>query len=197
MSLFSPPVSNASVAVAEFLRHPSMVGSAFPASKRMVRRMLAPFDWSNIDAMVEYGPGTGRFTFAALARMKPHAKLIAIETGKDLAEHLSSTSHDSRLVVVQGSADDVLAILADNNLDKADCILSGLPFSTIEQTQAERVIFASRAALGLCGLFAAYQMRTAIEPVLRRAFVNLHRGFEWWNIPPCHLYWARGGTHRL
>jgi hypothetical protein len=49
----------------------------------------------------------------------------------------------------------------------------------------------SRTALCLSGTFAAYQMRTAIEPLLRRAFAEVRTGFEWWNIPPCHLYWAR------
>ncbi|WP_235037779.1 MULTISPECIES: hypothetical protein [unclassified Novosphingobium] len=39
------------IAAAEFVRHPSMVGSAFPASARMVRRMLAPLDWSKIKAL--------------------------------------------------------------------------------------------------------------------------------------------------
>jgi len=53
-----------------------MVGSAFPASARMVRRMLAPLNWSNIEVLVEYGPGSGRFTFEMLRRM--HSKRASI-----------------------------------------------------------------------------------------------------------------------
>jgi phospholipid N-methyltransferase len=191
MSTTSPRAPVPSVAVGEFLRHPSMVGSAFPASKRMVRRMLAPLEWAAIDVLVEYGPGTGRFTFGALARMKSEAKLIAIETGEDFVDHLRSTSHDHRLAVVHGSADDVLDILADHGVAEADCILSGLPFSTLSPDEAERIVLASRTALRPSGTFAAYQMRSAIEPLLRRGFAELRKGFEWWNIPPCHLYWAR------
>jgi phospholipid N-methyltransferase len=186
----APRSSIPSVALGEFLRHPSMVGSAFPASQRMVRRMLDPLAWRAIDVMVEYGPGTGRFTFDALARMNPNAKLIAIETGEEFVDYLRSRSHDNRLAVVHGSASDVLDILADHGAVGADCILSGLPFSTLSHEEAEHVVHASATALGRSGIFAAYQMRTAIEPLLHRRFTKLRKGYEWWNIPPCHLYWA-------
>jgi len=184
------------VAVGEFLRHPSAVGSAFPATKRMVRRMLAPLDWSKIDVLVEYGPGTGRFTFGALARMRPSAKLIAIETGEDFVTYLRTATKDHRLIVAHGSASDVLDILKDQGLASADCVLSGLPFSTLSHVEAEQIVLASRAALGGTGVFAAYQMRTVVEPLLRSAFAEVRKGFEWWNIPPCHLYWATGGRDR-
>jgi len=191
MPTSSPQAPVPTVAIGEFLRHPSMVGSAFPASNRLVSRMLAPLDWLNLDVLVEYGPGTGRFTFEALARMKREARLIAIETGEEFVDHLRSASEDSRLAVVHGSASDVLTILADHGLARADCVLSGLPFSTLPEGEAERIVAASSMALRSSGTFAAYQMRTAIAPLLRRAFAEVRQGFEWWNIPPCHLYWAR------
>lgn len=65
------------VAATEFLRHPLMVGSAFSATARMVPRMLGPVDWSNVKVAVEYGPGSGRFTFAMLERLGANAQLIA------------------------------------------------------------------------------------------------------------------------
>lgn len=179
------------LALGAFLRHPAMVGSAFPATRRMVRRMLAPVDWAAIDVLVEYGPGTGRFTLAALARMKPAARLLAIETGAEFVDHLRGATDDQRLVVVHGSASDVLTILADHGAMQADCILSGLPFSTLAREEAEHLMEVSRQALGRSGLFAAYQMRTAIEARLRESFATVSKAYEWWNIPPCHLYWAR------
>lgn len=178
------------VALGEFLRHPNMVGSAFPATNRMVRRMLAPLNWSRIDVLVEYGPGTGAFTFSALAKMKPDASLIAIETGEEFVEHLRSATTDERLQVVHGSAGDVLRILANHGVARADCILSGLPFSTLPKAEANHLIEMSGAALTAHGTFAAYQMRRAIEPFLRRTFRTVRKGYEWWNVPPCHLYWA-------
>lgn len=184
--------TSASVSVSEFMRHPSMVGSAFPATKRMVHRLLKRIHWPVVDVLVEYGPGTGRFTAAALAKLKRSATLIAIETGGDFVEHLrSSLGDDDRLNVVQGSAADVLPILKDHDLDHVDCVISGLPFSTLSTDKAEQIVSISANALHPSGIFAAYQMRTAIEPLLRRHFIELAKGYEWWNMPPCHLYWAK------
>jgi phospholipid N-methyltransferase len=189
-----PPSSDtsASVSVSEFMRHPSMVGSAFPATKRMVRRLLKRINWSAVDVLVEYGPGTGRFTATALAKLKRSGTLIAIETGEDFVEHLrSSLGDDDRLSVVQGSAADVIPILKDHGLEHVDCIISGLPFSTLSAGDAEQIVSASATALHPSGMFAVYQMRSAIDPLLHRHFSKIAQAYEWWNIPPCHLYWAK------
>ena len=180
------------VAVSEFVRNPGMVGSAVPASARMVRRMLAPLDWQRISILVEYGPGTGRFTFEALKRMRRDAVLLAIETGESFVEALRERCDDRRLIVVQGTAQNVNVHLAELGLGQADCILTGLPFSTLEVGEAEAIMRETARAMSPRGTLAAYQMRTAIRPLLRRHFASLRESYEWWNIPPCHLYWATG-----
>lgn len=180
------------VAATEFLRHPGMVGSGFPATARMVRHVLGPLDWSAIDIVVEYGPGSGRFTFEMLKRMRPDARLVAIETGEAFVEKLRATCHDPRLIVIQGSASEVRRHLDDNGLAKADFVLSGLPFSTLEPQEAEAIMRETAGVLAGTGMFTAYQMRTAIRPLIDRHFATVSHGYEWWNIPPCHLYWATG-----
>jgi len=127
------------VAAAEFLRHPSMVGSGFPATAKMVRHVLAPLGLSQMCLVIEYGPGSGRFTFEMLRRMRPDARLLAIETGEAFVEKLREDCDDPRLIVVEGSARDVNRYRADHHLGSADCILSGLPFSTLDPEDA-RVI---------------------------------------------------------
>ncbi|TCM13993.1 phospholipid N-methyltransferase [Novosphingobium sp. PhB165] len=180
----------ARIAVEEFLRAPAKVGSAFPATSRMVATVLAPLKWSEIDLLVEYGPGTGHFTSAALARMRPDARLIGIEPGTKFVDHLRTSISDRRLRVVQGSAENVAHILSDQGARAADCIVSGLPFSTLDAYLAEEIMNASASVLGTHGMFAAYQMRNRLKPLLKRYFSSLHSGYEWWNVPPCHLYWA-------
>lgn len=178
------------IAATEFVRHPSMVGSAFPASARMVRRMLAPLDWPNIKLLVEYGPGSGRFTFEMLKRMRPDAQLIAIETSQAFATKLREQCDDPRLVVVEGSARDVRRHIGAESSGRADCILTGLPFSTLGDAEADIIMHETALALKPSGVLAAYQMRTAIRRLIDRNFAQVRQGFEWCNIPPCHLYWA-------
>src|SRR3546814_8360691 len=58
--------------------------------------------------------------------------------------------------------------------------------------RAERLMEASACALRPEGKFRAYQMRRAVRPLLERRFEEVRAGFEWRNLPPCHLYWASG-----
>lgn len=180
------------VALTEFMRNPGAVGSAFPASMKMVDHLLGPLDWSQIELLIEYGPGSGRFTFEILRRMRPDARLMAIETGAEFARSLRSDCDDHRLIVVEGSAQEVNRHLDHHGLDQGDCIVTGLPFSTLEPAEGDAIMRESALALKSSGQLAAYQMRTAIRPLIERHFSDLRDAYEWWNIPPCHLYWASG-----
>ncbi|WP_313803977.1 methyltransferase domain-containing protein [Sphingobium sp.] len=178
------------LAFREFFRNPLAVGSAFPASRFLVDSMLAPVDWSRQDCVVEFGPGTGIFTHALLDRLPGHARLLAVDTSAAFIDHLRKGTDDRRLIAVAGSADNILNIMADHGLDRVGCILSGLPFSTLPPGRAERLMRTSCRSLAFDGLFLAYQMRKTVAPLLTRRFARVTTGFEWRNMPPCHLYWA-------
>jgi phospholipid N-methyltransferase len=184
------------VALREFLRSPSLVGSAFPASQHLIDALLAPFDWSTIRTVVEYGPGTGPITRAALARMQPDSRLLAIDVSAGFTRYLRQSIEDERLLAVRASAEEVESLLARFGLGKADIILTGLPFSTLEPGLGARIADASVAALEAGGVFAAYQMRRSIAELLKTRFDRVRSAREWRNIPPCHLYWASGPVRR-
>lgn len=182
--------SSAFLTLREFLKHPAMVGTAFPASAFLVRRMLAPVAWERISVFVEYGPGTGRFTQAALARLPAHATLIALDMNENFTRHLRRHIDDPRLRVVTGSAGDIRDIMHRQGFARADYILSGIPFSGISDAMAAHIMAASAAILQPDGHFLAYQMRTTIENHMLSRFGVVEKAFGWRNIPPCHLYWA-------
>lgn len=184
-------ISSITAAVREFVRDPESVGSAFPATKYMVRRTLARIDWSSVELCVELGPGTGRFTHAILARLGPDAKLLAIEPGEAFVEHLQRTCDDERLIVVRGEAQNLLKIMSSYGIARADRILSGIPFSTLDEDDARAIIKQGQIALNPNGVLIAYQMRRAIERYMEGSFQVVRRGYALWNIPPCHLYWAK------
>jgi phospholipid N-methyltransferase len=176
----------------EFVREPAMVGSAVPSSRKMVERLLEPVDWSRIRLLVEYGAGTGQLTRAALERMNPAARLIALDTSPGFTRYLRRAISDPRLRPVTASAADIGLVLADEGLSGVDCILSGIPFSTMPRETARQIMDATAQLLTPDGLFIAYQMRAAIEPLVHARFARVRRAYEWRNLPPCHLYWAQG-----
>ncbi len=186
------PFPHLGALVAGFARAPTAVASPFPSSSGLVRRLLDRADWRDMGTVVEFGPGSGALTRALLARIRHDARLVAIDTDPGLTRYLATTIADRRLNALSGSALDVRAMLARLGIDRADCIVSGIPFSGLAQGQRRLVLEESARLLGASGVFLAYQMRRSIEPGLHQIFARVERQRYWLNLPPCYLYFATG-----
>lgn len=173
-----------------FIKHPMMVGSIIPSSRAMVDKMLAPVDWANCKLFVEYGPGVGTFTEHVLRRLAPDATLIAIDTNPDFIRYLRGKFTDSRLFPVTGSAADVRQIMIDCGFEQADYALSGLPFSTLPAGAGAKIAEETHAALRPGGAFLVYQVKRRARDYMAAHFKRIDKGYEWANVPPCHLFWA-------
>jgi phospholipid N-methyltransferase len=173
-----------------FLKHPVMVGSIVPSSDKLIRKMLAPVDWANTKLFVEYGPGVGTFCRPILERMAPDAQLIAIDTNPDFIRYLDHAITDPRFVAVNGSAADVERIVAEHGHDKADYLLSGLPFSTLPPGVGPAIAAATHRVLRPGGAFLVYQFSPKVKDFLTPHWDRIDHDMEWWNVPPAQLYWA-------
>ncbi|WP_375398363.1 class I SAM-dependent methyltransferase [uncultured Sphingomonas sp.] len=176
--------------LAGFLKHPVMVGSVIPSSRRLIDRMLAPIDWSATRLFVEYGPGVGTFSQAILDRLPADGTYVAIDTNPDFVRYLRQTFADRRLVAVKGSAADVEEIIAGHGFASADYVLSGLPFSTLPPGVGAAIAAATHRAVRPGGAFLAYQFTPRVRDFLAAHFVRIDHAMEWWNVPPAQLYWG-------
>jgi phospholipid N-methyltransferase len=174
-----------------FLRHPRMLGSIVPSSRFLVRRLLAPIDWSQARVIVEYGPGVGVVTSQILRNMRPDATLIAIETNPQFVAFLRSSIDDARLKVVEESAEKIVEILRDSGYAGANYIVSGIPFSTMPPDVRERTLRYTNMALAPGGAFLVFQFSTRVLRDLRRIFRDVRRRFEFLNVLPAHLFICR------
>ncbi|MBV8496704.1 MAG: methyltransferase domain-containing protein [Gammaproteobacteria bacterium] len=165
-----------------------MLGSIVPSSRFLIKQLLEPIDWTRAGVIVEYGPGVGGITLELLRHMRADAVLIAIEMNPDFVSYLRSTIGDSRLQVVAGSAEAVGDILRRRGHQRADYIISGIPFSTIEAPMRERILRNTRDALDPAGAFLVYQFSTRVLEDLRRFFGYVGRRFEPLNVLPAHLF---------
>jgi len=173
-----------------FLKHPVMVGSVIPSSRKLIDRMLGPVDWDATKLFVEYGPGVGTFTRPILERLGPDATLLTIDTNADFTEYLRESIDDERLVAVTGSAADVEKIVADRGFAHADYVLSGLPFSTLPPGVGDAIGEATANVIRPGGAFLVYQFSPKVREFIAPVFERIERGFEWVNVPPATLFWA-------
>ncbi|MEI6484972.1 MAG: methyltransferase domain-containing protein [Sphingomonadales bacterium] len=170
----------------QFLANPRCVGSLIPSSQPLVQRMLAGVDWSRVDTAVEFGPGTGVITRAALARLRPDARLIAFELDPRFAAYLAESIADPRLRVLTVSAEAVAAHVPAG----CDVALSSLPFSIMPRDVRGRILAATAATLRPGGRCNAYQYSPALLPELRSLFGAVTMRFEPRNWPPAFVFSA-------
>jgi phospholipid N-methyltransferase len=173
-----------------FLEHPRMVGSIIPSSRNTIDKMLAPVKWDECRLFVEYGPGVGTFCRPVLERLPRDGALLVIDTNPLFIDYLKRTIGDSRFHPVLGSAEDVEAIVQALGYDKADYVLSGLPFSTLPEGVGQAIAAATHRVVRQGGAFLTYQFRASARDLTARYFKRIETGFAWWNIPPCLLCWG-------
>jgi phospholipid N-methyltransferase len=173
-----------------FLEHPRMVGSIIPSSRHTIDKMLAPVNWRECKLFVEYGPGVGTFCRPVLDRLPRDGALLVIDTNPLFIDYLTRTIGDSRFHPVLGSAEDVEAIVAALGYEKADYVLSGLPFSTLPEGVGPAIAAATHRVVRQGGAFMTYQFRGSARDLTARYFKRIETAFAWWNIPPCLLCWG-------
>lgn len=174
-----------------FLKHPVMLGSMIPSSRRLIRTLLAPVDWERARFFVEYGPGVGTITRHILKRMHPDAQLLVLEINQDFVRYLRSAIDDPRLVVRGDSAARLGGVLDELGWPRIDYAVSGIPFSTMSPSDVTAVLEETRARLSPEGEFLVYQFSRRSGEYLRQRFEHIDREFVLWNVPPASCYRAR------
>ncbi|RJY09185.1 class I SAM-dependent methyltransferase [Aurantiacibacter aquimixticola] len=173
-----------------FLEEPRMVGSVIPSSRVTIDAMLAPVDWDDCKLFVEYGPGVGTFCQPVLDRLARDGELLVIDTNPLFIDYLKRTIRDSRFHAVLGSAEDVEDIVRMIGHEKADYVLSGLPFSTLPEGVGNSIVEATHRVIREGGAFLTYQFKGVARDLTARHFPRVDTGFTWLNIPPCVLAWG-------
>ena len=179
-----------------FIKHPRMLGSLIPSSRFLVNRILRKMDWDRARVVVEYGPGVGTFTGEILRRLRPGGTLVAIDTNRDVARYLSRTLRDDRLHVIEGSAADAHDNLRERGLGRADYVISGIPYSTMDPALRERILQTTHDVLQPDGSFLVYQFTRAVLPYLQQVFPQVQQEFEPRNIMPARLFYCRRSPDR-
>lgn len=147
-----------------FLRAPRSVGSVAPSSRFLVNAMLDEAAVEAADVVVEFGPGTGVFTDEILRRLKPTARLLIFEVNPGFVAALRARITDPRAELIAESAAELALHLRRRGLPAADCIVSGLPFTSLPRALTNTILTTTYAALRPGGVFVTYQY----TPVLRK-----------------------------
>ncbi|MEX0927873.1 MAG: methyltransferase domain-containing protein [Balneolales bacterium] len=167
------------------------VASVAPTSEGVVKTVCESIDFTKDLVIFEYGPGNGVFTHYLLEKLNANSTVILIETNEEFVTILKKI-RDKRVSVFLESAENVGRITSEAGVDKADYIISGIPFSFLKARVKDKILLESRKLLKTDGVFLAYQTSSHLEKPLQKHFKDVTTRFKYLNIPPMCLYKAEG-----
>jgi len=171
----------------EFLKHPFQIGSIIPSSRFLEQRILGASAIASATTVVELGSGTGGTTRAILDAMPKDARLLSIEINPHF-HTLVSGIEDERLIAHLGSACELKTIMSMYGLDAPEVVISGIPFSTMNNSDGAQVIAAISSQLAPNGRFVAYQVSRQVATLCRPILGPERVAMELLNIPPMRVF---------
>jgi phosphatidylethanolamine/phosphatidyl-N-methylethanolamine N-methyltransferase len=167
------------------LKNPRQVSAIAPSSRTLARAMtlgLGPHS----GRVVEFGPGTGRFTEAALARGVPPANLTLFELDDEFVPYLRARFPG---VTVHQAGAETAADLVEPGVA---CVISGLPLLSFPAALQEGILAAAFRILAPRGSLVqfTYGPRPPVpERMIEALGLKVNRGLKIWaNLPPARVY---------
>ena len=165
------------------------VASVTPTSRFCIRTVCKPIDFSKDITIVEYGAGAGVFSKHVLENMTLDSNLYLFETNDILYKKLLEIK-DQRVHFFRKSVEYVTELLDQSLIENVDYIISGIPFSFLDEDQKKSILNQSKELLKEGGAFLAYQTSGHLKDPLENTFGNVETEWEWRNIPPMTVYRA-------
>lgn len=176
----------------EALRSVRSVASLMPSSGPLCRAMLANIDFSSARTIVELGPGTGAVTEEILARMRPDARIYAVEINPVFAAHIRRSFSDRRLVVIEGSATH-LVHHSGLRPGSVNAVVSSLGLSCMPEDTRMDILQQAQRCLADGGVLNQYQYLAAslscsVRGLLACFFDRIESSRVLRNCPPATVF---------
>ncbi len=157
--------------------------------------MVAWIPWDQVQAAIEYGPGTGVFTQAIKQVLPGQSTFFAIERSPELAALVRQRCPS--VTVYEDTVENVVACCQLSRVQQVDAIVCGLPWASFPETLQDRCLDAMMQVLRPGGRFVsfAYWQGLALPAAwrFRRKLDDYFQQVErsptvWRNVPPAFVY---------
>ena len=176
-----------------YIRHPKTTGALCKSSKSLAEVITECVNLKCANNIIEIGAGSGAFTKEILRKKSPKAKFVAVEINPNFARELKAKFPN--LDIALGSAKDLSAMMKERDMESADIIISGIPWSFLgirEQSVMLKSVYGALSQGGYFNTFA-YHSPLPSAKVFKR---KLYKTFDEvqksksvvLNIPPAFVY---------
>lgn len=170
----------------EGIKNIKTTGTITRSSRFVCKKLIEHIDFENAKCIVELGGGDGVVTEFILDSMKPDTKLITFEVLPTFCDLLRGLN-DDRLIVAEDSAENIQAHLKANGFEKADYIVSTLPFVNIPEDISLNILNAAKDSLKDGGIYSQLNYSLIPKDLYKSVFGNIEHDFIVINIPPAFV----------
>ena len=172
----------------KFVTQPNKIGSITPSSSYLTKKMMEDLPWQSMDTVVELGAGTGVFTRYIAERRHADCQVVIFEQSLEMRKELEQEFPQFHYGEKAQTVEHTLKLL---RLPKADCIISGLPFSIFPEKLTKAILDGVVKSLSDDGTFVAFQYSPYMARMLDSYFSHIEREFVVLNMPPAFVYKCR------
>ncbi|NJB86816.1 phospholipid N-methyltransferase [Lewinella marina] len=173
----------------EGLRNIGTTGTITRSSPALCKAAIDRIDFRTARTIVELGAGDGVITRHLLERLHPEGKVIAFEVSEDLCDDMRAIG-DPRLVVAQDSAENIRHWLDRIGADRADHIVSAIPFAALPEDLGRRIVTAARDNLREGGCYNQVHYSLKTKSYYERAFGKVDARRVYLNLPPAWVLYC-------
>ncbi len=170
----------------ESLKNIKSVGTVTRSSRYLCQAVVHEAALTKAKVVVELGAGDGVMTRHLLKAMAPDAVLFSFEINELFCQQMR-TIQDSRLKIINQSAEELPAILSNAGYDMVDTVASALPFSVFPEELTHSIVSTCQQVLKPGGKFVQIHYSLKTRHIYRQIFGNVITSMEVRNVPPAFV----------
>ena len=172
--------------ITEFIKSPRTVGSIYPSSKMLAKRMAEKIDLKKEEIVLELGGGTGKVTRALLNKGVLPSQLVVIEKSPKLTAALHKKF--PHVDIIEGDATELLSLLKKYDQKRIRYIISGLPFRSLSPDITDKIMQQINPLMqNNTKLVQFTYSLTDKLPKYFADFLLLKSSIVWANLPPARV----------
>lgn len=182
----------------QFVKNPGKIGAIAESSNDLAKLMVKTAKLNDAQVIVEYGPGTGVFTQSILKKIGKGNKdkvFFALEINPAFVKEIQKRYPDA--TIYKDSAENIDKYLKIHGVEKADCIISSIPWTLLPEKKRQNILSKTLKVLKPGGKFLTFMYtHSLITPMARDFHDSLKKNFRhvkktktvWKNFPPAFVY---------
>lgn len=159
-------------------------GSIVRSSPELIKKMIQPIPFDEVNLIVELGAGQGCITKALVDSLVKDTHLLAFELNEQFLNELSDLENE-KVKIING---DALNLLTYVKRESVDVIISSLPLANFPPSLKKDILRQCYEALKPNGLFIQFQYSLIDFKLLKNLFSSVDRKFTPLNLPPAFIY---------